>query len=555
MSLTKVTQFLIDSDTINIKDFGAVGDGTIDDTSSVQSALNYIGAVTAAGGTGFRDISTKGYVLLIPAGDYLITDTLYVPSNMTLQGVGMGSKFKFDPSSAKNFMERKNDNTGGSALNRSNFSMSFENFLVYAASDGGSTSGHDGITIGTVNSNTRSCFYFEDVAFSSFKDVFVLDFWYGTAFDLNVVALYGYYNYLLGCRTRNCKQSVKATAATQITDCSFGVDNAFPPPSIASSVQYAVELARGSVMQGGAIEARCSNALIKTAGNANSIFGVYLEAFTPTPAMVDCSEYDNDTGGFFMAGYSYGFTPNVLLQETITRTGSSNLTLGVDLGYGACDELEVQHSSTRQSPSFYEGLPGIAHVSTGGTFATSTDSFIGNTSIELSRGAGTAATANQVAYDFKVKKSNKVLSNIWVTALVKVEGGENNFDIFTFDSVNSTATLRPFITFNNGWVLYATYLKRIDNASVTFSARQKVGSTDSSQKVKFTALRVYTNGLLPIPSAYKFLEYRTAAPTTGTWLLGDIVYNSSPSAGGYVGWVCTTAGSPGTWKTFGAISV
>jgi hypothetical protein len=46
----------------------------------------------------------------------------------------------------------------------------------------------------------------------------------------------------------------------------------------------------------------------------------------------------------------------------------------------------------------------------------------------------------------------------------------------------------------------------------------------------------------------------TVAPTTGTWVVGDIVYNSAPTAGGFVGWICTTAGTPGTWKTFGAIS-
>lgn len=45
----------------------------------------------------------------------------------------------------------------------------------------------------------------------------------------------------------------------------------------------------------------------------------------------------------------------------------------------------------------------------------------------------------------------------------------------------------------------------------------------------------------------------TAAPTTGTWARGDIVWNVSPSASGKVGWVCTTGGSPGTWKPFGAI--
>lgn len=45
-----------------------------------------------------------------------------------------------------------------------------------------------------------------------------------------------------------------------------------------------------------------------------------------------------------------------------------------------------------------------------------------------------------------------------------------------------------------------------------------------------------------------------AAPVSGTYNVGDIVYNTAPSAGGYIGWVCVSAGTPGTWKTFGAIS-
>lgn len=42
--------------------------------------------------------------------------------------------------------------------------------------------------------------------------------------------------------------------------------------------------------------------------------------------------------------------------------------------------------------------------------------------------------------------------------------------------------------------------------------------------------------------------YGGAAPTTGTWARGDVVLNGAPSAGGTPGWVCTTAGTPGTWK-------
>lgn len=45
-----------------------------------------------------------------------------------------------------------------------------------------------------------------------------------------------------------------------------------------------------------------------------------------------------------------------------------------------------------------------------------------------------------------------------------------------------------------------------------------------------------------------------AAPVAGAHVLGEIVWNTSPTSGGFIGWVCTSAGTPGTWKTFGVIS-
>ena len=39
----------------------------------------------------------------------------------------------------------------------------------------------------------------------------------------------------------------------------------------------------------------------------------------------------------------------------------------------------------------------------------------------------------------------------------------------------------------------------------------------------------------------------TAAPTSGTWKVGDIVISTTQS--GVIGWVCTIAGTPGTWET------
>ena len=44
-----------------------------------------------------------------------------------------------------------------------------------------------------------------------------------------------------------------------------------------------------------------------------------------------------------------------------------------------------------------------------------------------------------------------------------------------------------------------------------------------------------------------------AAPTDGTWKRGQTVFFTAPSAGGKIGAVCVTGGTPGTWKDWGVI--
>jgi polygalacturonase len=61
--------------TVNVRDFGAVGDGVADDTAAIQAAINAIGA-------------SGGYVYL-PAGIYRTTSTITITSNKTrIQGQG-----------------------------------------------------------------------------------------------------------------------------------------------------------------------------------------------------------------------------------------------------------------------------------------------------------------------------------------------------------------------------------------------------------------------------------------------------------------------------------
>ncbi len=79
MALTKVTNRMIADAVINVKDYGALGNGTNDDTTSIQSAI------TAA--------STARKTLYIPAGKYKVTSTLTVPQDGYLQMNGSSGAF------------------------------------------------------------------------------------------------------------------------------------------------------------------------------------------------------------------------------------------------------------------------------------------------------------------------------------------------------------------------------------------------------------------------------------------------------------------------------
>jgi hypothetical protein len=73
MALTKTRQRMVFGETINVKDFGATGDGSTDDTSAFQSALTAL---------------TNGGVLIVPIGRYKLSDTLTLKTGMSIVGEG-----------------------------------------------------------------------------------------------------------------------------------------------------------------------------------------------------------------------------------------------------------------------------------------------------------------------------------------------------------------------------------------------------------------------------------------------------------------------------------
>jgi len=62
MPLTKVTYSMIDGDVVNVRDFGATGDGVTNDTAAIQAAID--------------SLSTSGGTVYFPQGTYLISRTV-----------------------------------------------------------------------------------------------------------------------------------------------------------------------------------------------------------------------------------------------------------------------------------------------------------------------------------------------------------------------------------------------------------------------------------------------------------------------------------------------
>jgi hypothetical protein len=58
----------------------------------------------------------------------------------------------------------------------------------------------------------------------------------------------------------------------------------------------------------------------------------------------------------------------------------------------------------------------------------------------------------------------------------------------------------------------------------------------------------YSNKFQSLDFGNKAWVSGTAPPTTGTWTVGSMVWNSNPAANSIVAWICVTAGSPGTWS-------
>jgi len=130
--------------------------------------------------------------------------------------------------------------------------------------------------------------------------------------------------------------------------------------------------------------------------------------------------------------------------------------------------------------------------------------------------------------------------------------------LWSMEDATETFNLANYNTDYSGQLVYASFPFRVTGNPSSIGVRLSHSEAIiDSGNLEIYSIALYSGNSVPrfeYPRYPKNIQtHNPAAPTSGEWVAGDICYNSEPLAGGYVGWICITAGTPGTWKGFGLI--
>lgn len=557
----------VGNDPINVRDYGAVGDGTTDDNSAVQSAL-----AAAAGGK-----------LWFPPGTYMITEAMEPDDDTTITGDGWQSIICNDPTQATEFNSCVVDGKSNVTISNLLFDGRVDErsgtddpkggiFLDHGCQncvvdsvclrDYGhhTTAGGNYITIDVTESSSRnstgnrvSNCRIEDSGTGKFGirvttewDVDVADSAYTRFCRDNVIEN----NVIIGCTWNAIEIAGPATIYNRI------VGN----QSIGCTGPGGIEADKGSSWN------RFSdNSVVDAVPNASGNFAAFRD--------------QGFTGGSFYDRYSRGNVwVNSVVRGCTQESSQSFAGFQSDYSIGCTVTNLVVEDNTPDVPATYADMYGL-HVYDATNMRVSNalirdvlDPVLVNqdvTGLDLSQCDMRAFTG---AYCVRITDD---LNSLSVTGC-RLDGGSNGIGL----SANSTSITGGLIAGNHFFNHSYAGIK-LDGTSTTllglidgnyFDATLGSACVKASDWSTFTFQgNYYTDGNSPGAEARAFISnnlrvggtnvegnrassWDDAAPTAGAWVKGDIVWNNDPSAGGNIGWVCTEGGSPGTWNSFGAIA-
>lgn len=433
MSLTKVSYSMINGSPVNVVDFGALGNGSHDDTAEIQAAIT----ATPAGG-----------VLVFPPGNYITSAALQINNPITIQG------------SQKNnavILCLANDGLQINLVNNVNvYDLEIAQAIRYTTTPNPYT----GILITGDNVNRPFNHCYRDVYIDGFLYGIYADFIWSAVFD-NVRTGYG----LTGLRARYlCTNDV-------VTNCSFS-------------------------------------------GNGTG-YGIHIDglgAGTEGWMISNTLTYNNRTG-IYGSGATHVYITNCILDYNY----ESGILIASDGLGNFGGNFSIINNYIGMATSAISGIAPI-HI-------------YNNVSNSQNRGC-------QIS-------NNHILSYAGVVCpygiYAEFAQGVNN--AITGNSINNFSTNDIRVNASGGTITGNTCLSAITNNI------QAIGLVSNNTGT------VYYQRAINYASVGKIkITYAEAVPTVGTWNRGDICFKENPSAGVEPGWVCVSAGTPGTWKAMAALA-
>lgn len=546
----------------NVCMFGAKGDGIADDTAAIQAAFD---AYKTANGS----IPSTGMTIHVPTGTYLVTSSLSMWSGQRLVGDGSSSILKGSGAIASHALGLV-DASHGIFRNSSIDALGFETTGAIWAIKGVAAN----VLNSTFTNLTFNCGFCANL--STYTQNCDLIGWYSLGYPDQILKLTGNFNriesfdkeassgtstdpYILltgaaGFVDGNSLKKILLEGGGSVNKVPLKLVNA----DLTTLEDYWMEAptANGYAMHLDNSKVRCTGVQLLT---TQALGKVKLENKSVlTFETFNASSEDLDWRGYFSI-----LTSSLLVIDTLyTRRAADVLgasdspriqlnrvisTVNLTTPVANYSALSYQDYTSGQNllvnPSFEAGLYGWGLSN--GDVPTFPASEVGQGLMyQCSSTAGHQLTqsitigAGQVGRPITLRFVCKITGSGIVVPVICGDADTNAYRINTGTgwqvmSVTYTPSTSGAMNFGLWWIgVSGASVLYVDEFSLACGSRalvnpSKFGSFELGQKTFLTA---------------------TAAPATGTWKQGDCVFRSDATSGGPAGWMCTVAGTPGTWK-------
>ena len=569
-------------DTVSAKDFGAKGDGVSDDFNALQLAINYV--------------TTGGGALYIPAGTYNIGSGLMVsPStgkSVSIVGDGLGlSVIKQSINGFKILTVASGFNWPSTSIKISKLGLrgldktNVENVGFYLGTPGGAALDIDNVGV-------SGCYCGFDLCGAQFSKYSHLT---STG---NVVGLHLYTSsssqggnnnhfsnyYALGNTvgllitnggSGELQSNIFDNLVTHANMCGVAV---FGKTGVLSLSAWAPEQNGGTADWPNATTTVYGKTIRRCAGHFDSTSvslkgGFIFTTTTPSQYLQTSGVVYAENGTILNLDAQSSSNANILPDESSTfsyispssfygvqrigeraiTSGNKNIVLTGNSGSFISEDYKDFDSTVVNAAAAY-GNVCTGYASGTATISTIKDIIFGQVT-QLTIASGQFASVNICPAISPVGTSVIAAFNVKATSSGR----------FTFNLGQATASITTTLV-GGIWyriVLFGTSSFDPRTGNILIQAADSSGESNPLSICKIMARvnptayekrQIASNGFNPADFSATPEGKASSYPTTGSWKAGDIMYNSAPSSGAYIGWICTVSGVPGTWKGFGLIA-